>query len=362
MTQSSTTRSTRAVLSVLALLVGLTAITAVTAFLGGEDMSLTITEALIRLTVVVGLSIFIGNSGVVSFGHIGFMCIAAYVAAWATCNPMWKQLMLTGLPVFLQENQYPFLVAVAGGAVLAALVALVFGAAIMRLSGIAASIATFAFLAIVNNIYSNWESVTAGVSSIIGIPTVVDPWIGLAFALVSIVIAFWFKGSRFGLMLRATRDDPVAAKASGISIVRVRLAAFVLSAFVVGLGGTLYAQFLGVVTVDMFYLQLTFITLAMLIIGGMGSVTGAVVGVLAVTVFVEFFRYLEAGVAVGASTFALPEGSQEIALGIGMALILIFMPAGLTGSKELRLPWPGRSGRDTAGEQSLARREAAAGS
>jgi branched-chain amino acid transport system permease protein len=359
MTETSMSRSLRAVLPILVLLLAVAAITAVFALLGNDEASLTVTEALIRLTVVVGLSIFIGNSGVVSFGHIGFMCIAAYVAAWATCNPMWKQLMLTGLPMFLQENQYPFLVAVGGGALLAAVVALLFGAVIMRLSGIAASIATFAFLAIVNNIYSNWESVTAGVSSIIGIPTVVDPWVSLAFALVSIVIAFWFKGSRFGLMLRATRDDPVAARASGVSIVRVRLAAFVLSAFVVGLGGTLYAQFLGVVTVDMFYLQLTFITLAMLIIGGMGSVTGAVVGVLAVTLFVEFFRYLEAGVPLGESTLGLPEGSQEIALGIGMALILIFMPAGLTGSKELRLPRFGGS-RRPAVAPSLTTQQAAA--
>jgi branched-chain amino acid transport system permease protein len=350
MTETSRSRGMRAVIPVLAVLLGITVVTAASVFLGGDEVSLTVTEALIRLTVVVGLSIFIGNSGVVSFGHIGFMCIGAYVAAWATCNPMWKQLMLTGLPVFLQQAQYPFLVAVGGGALLAALVALVFGAAIMRLSGIAASIATFAFLAIVNNIYSNWESVTAGVSSIIGIPTVVDPWISLAFALASVVIAFWFKGSRFGLMLRATRDDPVAAKASGVSIVRMRLAAFVLSAFIVGIGGTLYAQFLGVVTVDMFYLQLTFVTLAMLIIGGMGSVTGAVVGVIAVTVFVEFFRFLEAGVPVGESTLALPEGSQEIALGIGMALILIFMPAGLTGSRELRLPRLGASRRPAAAQ------------
>jgi branched-chain amino acid transport system permease protein len=210
-------------------------------------------------------------------------------------------------------------------------------------------------------VYSNWDTVTAGVSSIIGIPTVVDPWIGLAFALISIVLAFWFKNSRFGLMLRATRDDPVAARASGVSIMRMRLAAFVLSAFVVGLGGTLYAQFLGVVTVDMFYLQLTFVTLAMLIIGGMGSITGAVVGVFAVTVFVEFFRYLEAGVPMGETMVSLPEGSQEIALGIGMALILVFMPQGLTRSKELKLPRFGGSARPGVGT-TLTAREAAAGS
>jgi branched-chain amino acid transport system permease protein len=342
MTQINPGRLLRGLISPLLVMLGVTVITVVATQLGGDDLALTITETLIRLTVVVGLSIFVGNAGIVSFGHIGFMCIGAYVAAWATCNPMWKQLMLTGLPMFLQENQYPFLAAVAGGGVMAALVGLVLGAVILRLSGIAASIATFAFLAIVNNVYSNWDTVTAATSSIIGIPVEVDPYVALAFALGAIAIAFWFKETRIGLMLRASRDDGVAARASGVSILKVRLMAFVLSAFVVGVGGTLWAQFLGVLTVDMFYLPMTFITLAMLIVGGLGSVTGAVVGTIAVTVFVQVFRAMEAGIAVGDRTFALPQGTQEIALGVAMALILIFRPSGLTKSLELR-PWRRKS-------------------
>ncbi|SNB71990.1 amino acid/amide ABC transporter membrane protein 2, HAAT family [Arboricoccus pini] len=337
MIETPSGRLLRGLLPPVLVMLGVAILTVIAVQLGGDDLSLTITETLIRLTVVVGLSIFVGNSGIVSFGHIGFMCIGAYVAAWATCNPMWKQLMLTGLPTMLQENQYPFLVAVAGGGILAAFVGLILGAAILRLSGIAASIATFAFLAIVNNVYSNWDTVTAATSSIIGIPVEVDPYMALAFALCAIAIAFWFKDTRMGLMLRASRDDGVAARASGVSILKVRLVAFVLSAFVVGVGGTLWAQFLGVLTVDMFYLPMTFMTLAMLIVGGMGSVTGAVVGTIAVTVFVQLFRAMEGGVTVGATTFALPQGTQEIALGIAMALILIFLPAGLTRSRELRL-------------------------
>jgi branched-chain amino acid transport system permease protein len=76
----------------------------------------------------------------------------------------------------------------------------------------------------------------------------------------------------------------------------------------------------------------------MLVVGGVGSVSGAVIGVVAVTVVVEVLRSLEAGFAVGASHFALPEGSQEIGLGLIMALILIFRPSGLTRSREI--PWP----------------------
>jgi branched-chain amino acid transport system permease protein len=309
---------------------------------GFRHLQLSLTEMLLRMTIVVGLYVFIGNSGILSFGHIGFVCIGAYAAGWATADPDWKQLMLTGLPSFLQDEQYPFLVAQAGAALLPAVVALALGAAIMRLRGIAASIATFAFLIIIQSFYSNWDSVTAGASSLARLPTIVDPWIGLVFAVGAIAVAYLFQISRWGLMLRASRDDDVAAKASGVRTVRERLIAFVLSAAIVGAGGGLYAEFLGSMTVDEFYLEMTFVTLAMLVVGGIGSLSGAVVGVVVVTFVVEFLRTLEHGISVGTTTFALPSGSQEIGLGVVMALILILRPSGLTGGREF-LEWHGDS-------------------
>ena len=305
---------------------------------GNDEIIVTINEMLIRMTVVVGIYIFVGNSGVLSFGHMAFMCIGAYAVGWATIDPSWKQLMLTGLPDFLQDEQYPFIVSIAGAGVLAAIVALLFGAVAIRMSGVAASIATFAFLAIVNSVYSNWDSVTAATSSLIGIPTVTSPWIFFAFTVLAIVCAFWFQELKYGLMLRASRDDEVAAKSCAVDIVEVRLIAFVLSAFLVGVGGGLYAHFLGVLTVEVFYISLTFVTLSMLIVGGVGSLTGAVLGVLVVTLIVEVLRGLEGGVSIGAMIFQLPKGLQEIGLGVMMALILIFRPGGLTKGREIPFP------------------------
>jgi branched-chain amino acid transport system permease protein len=327
---------------------------AIGVFSGFKHLQLSLTEMLIRMTIVVGLYVFVGNSGILSFGHIGFVCIGAYAAGWATADPDWKQLMLSGLPNFLQDAQYPFVVAQAGAAILPAIVALALGAAIMRLRGIAASIATFAFLMIIQSFYSNWDSVTAGASSFARLPTIVDPWIGLAFAVAAIAVAYLFQISRFGLMLRASRDDDVAAKACAVRVVRERLIAFVLSAAIVGAGGGLYAEFLGSLTVDEFYLEMTFVTLAMLVVGGIGSLSGAVVGVVAVTFVVESLRTLEHGLSVGAATFALPSGSQEIGLGVIMALILIFRPTGLTHSREL-WEWRGDStaAKETAADHSL---------
>src|ERR1700730_13782749 len=125
---------------VVSLGLALVLIVAVVGQLGGDQTRVTLTEMLIRMVVVIATYVFIGNSGILSFGHIGFMCIGAYAAAWATVDPTWKQMMLTGLPDFLQTNQYGFLPAVAGGGLLAAVVAWLLGSAIMRLSGIGGSI------------------------------------------------------------------------------------------------------------------------------------------------------------------------------------------------------------------------------
>jgi branched-chain amino acid transport system permease protein len=319
------------------LIIILAVVAAISEIEGLDNLQVPLIEMLIRVLVVVGLYVFIGNSGVISFGQIGFMCIGAYAAGWATAEPGFKQVMLQGLPDFLAQNQWPFPVAMVGAIVLPAIVALLFGLAILRLNGIAASIATFAFLIIVNSVYSNWDSVTAGVSSLVGIPTAVGPWVAFAFASAGIVSAYLFQISRYGLMLRATREDTVAAKACGVHSVRMRLIAFVLSAALVGAGGGLYAQFLGILTVDTFYLSLSFITIAMLVVGGMSSLTGAVSGVITVTVIVQLLRFGEQGVTLGSTQLKLPESSSELGLGLLLALILIFRPNGLSGGKELTL-------------------------
>src|ERR1700756_1028603 len=96
----------------IALILAVALVVAFGELTGSDTVVIAVNEMLIRMIVVVGTYIFVGNSGVLSFGHIAFMCIGAYAAGWASCEPSWKQLMLTGLPEFLQDNQYPFIVSV----------------------------------------------------------------------------------------------------------------------------------------------------------------------------------------------------------------------------------------------------------
>lgn len=305
--------------------------------LAGGSYPQILTEMMIKIIMVIGVYIFVGNSGVLSFGHVGFVAVGAYAAAWFTCCtlPMVKPLYVPGLPLLLQENSYPFVVGILSAVLVSGLVASMVGIFIVRLSGIAASIATFAFLAIVFAVYSNWESVTGGTASISNIPVDVGPWIATLGAIVAILLAFLFQSSRHGLMLRASRDEMVASRSCGVRVGYSRLVAWILSAVVAGVGGAFYSSYIGILSVDTFYLPLTFLVLAMLIVGGLQSLSGAVVGVLILTAITEFLRMLENG-----DTFIqLPKGLQEVGLGIVMIIILIFRPKGIMNGKEIGFPF-----------------------
>jgi len=324
------TISTPVILALLLIALALMAV-----FSGSRPFNQTIIDIFLRVILVVGLYIFIGNSGVISFGHAGFTCLGGYAAAWLTIPPMMKQTLLPGLPDWLMNLQLPFWAGAIFAAVWAALWAAVFGKILMRLSGIAASIATFAMLAMINTIYSNWESVTAATSSVVGIPIVRSIWPYLIAAILAVFVAWAHSISRAGLALRAARDEPTAAAASGIDAPKERLVAFIISGAVMGMGGALFAHSIGVVTPDTFYLTLTFITLSMLVVGGMGSLSGAVLGVVILSGLIQGLRWLEAGVSIGTTTFAIPNGLQEITLGIVMILILARRPSGIMANSEL---------------------------
>ncbi len=330
-------RVLRAVWTPLLLVVAVALAVAVVDLSGDGLLALTVTDALIRMVLVIGLYIFIGNSGVLAFGHIGFTLIGAYGTAWLTLTPFKKSFALQ-LPAFLAERQFPVVPSAIAAALLASVVAFIVGVPIMRLGGIAASIATLAVLGMLYTFYTNWAAWTMGAATLPGLPIYVNVWVAFAWVAVAIVAAFAFQQSRLGLALRASREDEFAARASGINIWLVRLAAFVLSAFFMAIGGVLQAHFLGSIAVKSFWLALTFVSIAMLIVGGQRSLTGAVVGAAVVSTIVEVLRQFEGGVDVGAFVVQVPLGARELGIAIVMLLILVFRPSGITGGREV--PWP----------------------
>ena len=334
---NQTMRLLHAVWVPLILIAVLTAFVTVVALTGNVILARTVTDALIRMVMVVGLYIFIGNSGVLAFGHIAFTMIGAYATAWLTL-PVFKKSFALHLPAILAERQYPAIPSAIASAGLAALVAFIVGFPIMRLGGIAASIATLAVLGMFYTFYQNWSAWTMGAATLPGIPTYVTMWSALAWVVVALAVAFAYQQSRLGLALRASREDEFAARAVGINIWAQRLIAFVLSAFFMGIGGVLQAHFLGSIAVKNFWLGLTFVALAMLIVGGQRSMTGAVTGCAVISIIVEVLRQFEVGMDIAGIHLQLPLGTQELGIAFLMLLILIFRPSGITGGREI--PWP----------------------
>ncbi len=305
--------------------------------IGDKSLARMAAQTMIRVTFVVGLWIFVGNSGVISFGHAGYMAIGAYASAWLTLKPQIKSLFLPDLWPWLAEAQWHVLPASIASGLLAALIALISGAAILRLSGIAASIATFALLAIINTIYSNWDGVTGATSSVVGLVRYADQWASLGWAIAAVIAAAIYANSSSGLALRASREDEIAAMASGINMYRHRLLSLVISGFFAGVSGALLGHSLGILNPNSFYLGITFITLAMLVVGGIGSLTGAVFGVLVLSILIEMLVRLERGIEVAGNILSIASGTQEILIGITMIVMLIIRPSGLTRGRELTL-------------------------
>jgi branched-chain amino acid transport system permease protein len=208
---------------------------------------------------------------------------------------------------------------------------------LMRLSGLAAGIATFGVLEITQNVLQYENRIGPGLNTFSSVPETTGLMQATVGAVLVIIVAYAYARSRFGRLLRATREDPAAARAVGISVYRQRMVAFGLSGVLAGFAGGLYIHLLPLQAGGL-YLDLTFITLAMLVIGGTNSLWGAVVGALAVSGLDSLLAVAENGLTIFGGTINLPSGTRVVVEGVLMAVVLIVRPSGLTGGREFSLP------------------------
>ncbi len=314
------------------------------ALIGSETTQRTATQMLVMGVIAVGTYIFVGNSGVLSFGHVVFVAVGAYVTALTTIPHNLKQALLPALPGWLAALELSLPEALLISGLLSLLLGAVFSLVILRLDGMAAGIASLALLISVNVVISNWDAVTRGSQGIVGIPADLTIGATVPWLIGAIAVALAYQLSRSGFRLRASREDPVAAAALGVRIRRDRSIAFVISAFVCGVGGGLYAHFLGALTPGDVYLQLTLLTLLMLIVGGIRSLSGAVIGTVFISVLAELLRRIEAGGDVGPLELAPHPGIQQLILALTLLLTLLLRPGGITSGRELGLPLLGSIG------------------
>ncbi|MCB2094114.1 MAG: branched-chain amino acid ABC transporter ATP-binding protein/permease [Rhodobacteraceae bacterium] len=300
----------------------------------GASIERTLTVFFISLIGVAGIGIYAGNSGILSFGHLAFMGIGAYAASILTLPAPLKAATLPKLPGWLAATQLDLLSATLIAMAVTALFALFVGWAIGRLEGSAAVIATLGLLIIVHGVIIGWRDVTRGAQSFFGVPRETGVWTAAIGCIVALVAARLYRDSVSGLRLRAGREDPISAGAVGIRIRRERLIAWVLSAAIMAMAGALLAHFLGAFSVKKFYFSDTFMLLAMLIVGGMTTVTGAVTGAVVITLVTELLRRLEGGFSVFGMDVPPILGTAQIGIGIIILFAMFRKANGLAGLKE----------------------------
>lgn len=329
-------RQTRAALELLVPVVLVVAVALFGTTVSTSTQTYVITT-LVNVTIVVALYVFIGNSGVLSFGHISFVAVGAWTAGILSMPTAEKPAIMPNLAGFLRDTTVGNVPSLALAAAVGAVYALIVGLPLMRLSGLAAGIATFAVLEITHNVLRYWEKIGPGLNTFSAVPETTGLLQAALGALVAVAVAFLYQHSRYGRMLRATREDAAAARAVGVSVYGQRLVAFTLSGALAGLAGGLYVHLLPVSS-EQLYLDLTFITLAMLVIGGATSLWGAVVGAVAVSAVDSFLAEAENGVHIAGGSLDLPSGTRIVVVGALMAIVLILRPSGLTGGREIPLP------------------------
>lgn len=319
-------------------ILGICALCAIAAFVAttlGPASERILTVFFISLIAVVGMGVYSGNSGILSFGHLSFMGIGAYISGLLTLPTQMKMATLPKLPDWLAGTETGFLAAIAVAVLATSFMALVIGLALNRLEGSAATIATLGLLIITHGVIIGWRDVTRGSQSFFGVPRETTLWSAAVFCIVALVAARLYRDSVSGLRLRAGRENAIAASAVGVRIRRERLIAWVLSAAIMALSGALIAHFLGAFSPKKFYFADTFLLLAMLIVGGMSTVTGAITGAVTITLVTEILRRFEGGFSVGGMEMPAVFGTTQIGIGLIILFAMFRKPEGLAGLKEL---------------------------
>ena len=319
-----------ALLTIILVIIGL-----ITSYFGSRYQLRLVYSTYVNLLVVLGLQVFMGNARITNLSHSAFMGIGAYAAAICVTPVNIKALSLPNAPWGLNAFSLDPLSSALIAIVITGTVALLVGLMIVRLSGIGATIVSLAFLVIVHSLFLYRTDIFKGNQAFFGIPQVFNLASVIALSAVVVFSVRIFRESKWGVALRASADDEVGALSMGVEMYRLRLIAWVFSGMLLSVAGIAYAYFLGTISARPFYFNHVFLTLAMLIFGGMRTVTGAVLGTFVISLGLEMVRWLETGpVFLGID---LPEalGLSGIALGVVIVFTMALRPSGIMGEHEI---------------------------
>jgi branched-chain amino acid transport system permease protein len=302
---------------------------------GSSSSSRTFVMFLVNVMLVVSIQAFIGNSGIVSFGHVAFMGIGAYTTALVTIPEAVKAAQLPELPSTLGTANLGLVPAIALSALAALVVAAIFGGAIIRMTESTMAMATLALLVMVHTFFQNATTYTRGSLGLAGVPVRTTLGVATAGAVLFLLVGRLYKESGPGLRLRATREDPLSSASVGTNVVRTRYGGWLLSAAMMGAAGSLWAQSVIAFNANQFYFAITFALLGMLVIGGRTSLTGAVAGAAIITFLTDTLARVEQGVAIGPWELPRVTGTVQFAIALLIIITLILRPEGILDRWEI---------------------------
>ncbi|WP_312700418.1 branched-chain amino acid ABC transporter permease [Sedimentibacter sp.] len=306
--------------------------------IGDEYIRRVLNLAAIYTIVSVSMNLVNGFTGLFSLGQAGFMAIGAYTVAIFTVPLEYRAAIFYVVPQnpALAGIHIPFPVALVLGGLLAALVAILIGIPVLRLKSDYLAIATLGFSEIIRIVFTNAKTITNGALGIKNIPRMPTMWVFFGIMILSVVFVVFLINSSYGRAFKAIREDAVAAEAMGVNLFKHKVMSFAVGAFFAGIGGGLFASLLGTVDPRQFYFTMTYNFLLMIVLGGMGSISGTVIASFIVTIGLEVLRFFDDPLTLfGVNIPIFRAGFRMVIFSALLMILVLFFRNGLLGQKEL---------------------------
>ncbi len=302
-----------------------------------DYVRLTLNLVAINIVLAVSLNLINGITGIFSLGHAGFIAIGAYTATLLTLPISQKEISYLVKPLIYPFNsiEMPFLPATIIAGLVAAAFGYVVAAPSLRLIGDYLAIATLGLGEVVRIVANNAWSITNGALGLKGIPPYTNIYWTYGWAFVTVLTVASLVNSSYGRALKAIREDPIAAKAMGINVFSHQVMSFVIGSFFAGVGGALWAHLITTIDPKSFAFTKTFEILIMVVLGGLGSITGSIFGAVIYTVGLEYLRVLESPIKIGVLTIPGIPGMRMVVLSLLLIVLMLFWRRGLFGRNEL---------------------------
>lgn len=289
----------------------------------------------INIILATSLNLINGFTGQFSIGHAGFMAVGAYSSAYFTVNyGKGIEASLSGLGESV-ASAVVLLLAIVIGALIAAIAGLIVGIPSLRLKGDYLAIVTLGFAEIIRIVILNIDAVGGATGyQVAGYANFL--WIAI-FAAITVIVIHNIVKSDSGRALISIREDELAAEAMGVNTTRYKVASFAIGSSFAGVAGVLFAHYNKFLSTNDFQFIKSFEIIIMIVIGGMGSMTGAILGAVIVTLLPELLRQLP-DIQVGATTLKFAD-LRLVIFALILILTMILRPQGVLGTREFGLNW-----------------------